>query len=109
MLSIALGKRIRQYREAKYMRQEDLAEKTNLSVTYVGMIERGERMPKLDTFVEIANVLGVTADQLLYDVLSNGYKIKSTIISDSLEKIADDDRKRIFEVMETMIKSSKRK
>ena len=47
----SIGKYIRQYRIEKKMRQEDLAEKTDLSPNYVGMIERGEKIPSLETLV----------------------------------------------------------
>ena len=42
-----IGKRIRFYREAKKWSQEVFAEKLGLSLTYIGMIERGEKIPKL--------------------------------------------------------------
>lgn len=63
----SIGRRIRKARERKGWRQEDFAEKIGLSVTYTGMIERGEKVPRLETFITIANVLGVSADQLLAD------------------------------------------
>ena len=34
----SIGKRIRQFRVEKKMRQEDLAEKTDLSANYIGMV-----------------------------------------------------------------------
>ena len=52
-----------------------------MSVTYTGMIERGEKVPKLETFITIANVLGVSSDLLLADVISVGYNIKSSEMS----------------------------
>ena len=73
MNTSSIGKRIRKYREAKGWRQEDFAERIGLSVTYTGMIERGEKVPKLETFITIANALEVSADLLLADVLSTGY------------------------------------
>ena len=78
MNTSSIGKRIRKYREAKGWRQEDFAERIGLSVTYTGMIERGEKVPKLETFITIANALEVSADLLLADVLSTGYNIKSS-------------------------------
>ena len=42
-----IGKNIRKIRVAKKMRQEDLAEKSGLSVTYIGMVERAEKTPSL--------------------------------------------------------------
>lgn len=52
----------------KSWRQEAFAEKIGLSVTYTGMIERGEKIPKLETFIIIATVLEASADLLLADV-----------------------------------------
>ena len=74
-MNLYIGKRIRQCREERGMKQEDLAEKTNLSVTYIGMIERGERLPRLNKFIEIANALKVTSELLLSDVLTTGYNV----------------------------------
>lgn len=57
-----IGKNIRKFREIKKLRQEDLAEKTDLTTNYIGMIERGEKIPSLETFINILNSLGVSAD-----------------------------------------------
>ena len=53
MNSALIGKRIRTIREEKGWKQEVFAEKVGLSPTYIGMIERGEKIPKLETFVRI--------------------------------------------------------
>lgn len=37
-----IGKNIRKFRLARKLRQEDLAEKTDLTTNYIGMVERGE-------------------------------------------------------------------
>ena len=42
-----IGKNIRKFREIKKLRQEDLAEKTDLTTNYIGMIERGEKIPSI--------------------------------------------------------------
>lgn len=39
----SIGKNIRKYRLMRKLRQEDLAEKADLSINYVGAIERGEK------------------------------------------------------------------
>lgn len=44
-----IGQNIRKYRLAKKMRQEDLAEKADLTANYIGMIERGEKLEKLSS------------------------------------------------------------
>lgn len=109
MSNRAIGKRIRQYREEKYMTQEDLAEKTNLSVTYIGMIERGERLPHLDKFIEIANALEISSDLLLADVLATGYKVKSSKFTEQIEKLSEEDRSLVYDVVNTIINHSQKK
>ena len=109
MNTSSIGKRIRQFREAKGWRQEDFAEKVGLSVTYTGMSERGEKVPKLETFITIANVLNVSADLLLADVLTTGYNVKSSEITDEIATLSPAERDRIYSVVNAMIKFEKKK
>ena len=102
-----IGKNIRKFREIKKLRQEDLAEKTDLTTNYIGMIERGEKIPSLETFINILNSLGVSADMVLSDVLDNGYTVKDSLLNEKLEKLVPEDRNRIYEVIDTMMKHSK--
>ena len=102
-----IGKNIRKFREIKKLRQEDLAGKTDLTTNYIGMIERGEKIPSLETFINILNSLGVSADMVLSDVLDNGYKVKDSLLNEKLEKLVPEDRNRIYEVIDTMMKHSK--
>lgn len=102
-----IGKNIRKFREIKKLRQEDLAEKTDLTTNYIGMIERGEKIPSLETFINILNSLGVSADMVLSDVLDNGYKVKDSLLNEKLEKLVPEDRNRIYEEIDTMMKHSK--
>lgn len=102
-----IGKNIRKFREIKKLRQEDLAEKTDLTTNYIGMIERGEKIPSLETFINILNSLGVSADMVLSDVLDNGYTVKDSLLNEKLEKLVPEDRNRISEVIDTMMKHSK--
>lgn len=108
MNSRMIGKRIRFYRESKKWTQEEFAEKVGLSLTYIGMLERGDKIPKLETFIRIANTLEVSADMLLADVLTTGYSVKSTEMTSKLEKLPSDERERIYDVVETLIKHAKK-
>lgn len=102
-----IGNNIRKYRLMKKLRQEDLAEKAGLTANYIGMVERGEKIPSLEIFIKILNTLGVSADMVLSDVLDNGYTVKNSMLNEKLEKLAPEDRNRIYEVIDTMIKQSK--
>lgn len=66
-----LGERIREERLKLNLTQAKLAEAVDISDTYMGAIERGERSLALDTLVRLANRLGVTIDYLLSDSVTD--------------------------------------
>lgn len=100
----AIGKNIRAYRLAKKLRQEDLAEMTGLSTNYIGSLERGEKMPALETFIEIVNALGVSSDMILCDVLDTGYVVKDSLLNDKLQKLPAKERAKIYDVIDAMLR-----
>ena len=102
----SIGKNIRQFRIRKKLRQEDLAERSGLSTNYIGMVERGEKIPSLETFICIVNALGVTADMVLSDVLDNGYEVKNSLLNEKLKKLSKSERDKIYAVIDTMIRNS---
>jgi len=59
-----LGSRIRFLREACKLTQEKLAERANLSVTFIGTAERGKNIPSVKTCQKIAKVLSVPVYEL---------------------------------------------
>ena len=66
-----LGERIRQERRRLNLTQAQLAEDIDISDTYMGAIERGERSLTLDTLVRLVNRLGVTVDYMLSDSVTD--------------------------------------
>ena len=62
-----LGQRIRKYRKAHGLSQEELAEKVAISTTHMSHIEAGNTKLSLPVLVEITAVLEVRTDDLLYD------------------------------------------
>ena len=66
-----LGKRIREERRRLNLTQAQLAEDIDISDTYMGAIERGERSLTLDTLVRLVNRLGVSVDYMLSDSVTD--------------------------------------
>jgi len=64
----ALSKRIKDLRLAKGISQEELAHRSGLSRTGMGLLETGKRWPRLDTLVSVADGLNITVDELLKGV-----------------------------------------
>lgn len=62
-----IGQRIRKFRKACNLSQEELAEKVGISTTHMSHIETGNTKLSLPVFVDIANALSVQTDELLHD------------------------------------------
>ena len=63
----AIGQRIRKVRKARGFSQEELAEKVGISTTHMSHIETANTKLSLSVFIDIANVLDIQTDSLLYD------------------------------------------
>jgi transcriptional regulator with XRE-family HTH domain len=61
---VLLGKRIQFYRKQRQLSQAALAEKADISITFLSKIERGLKYPTSDTISGIANGLGVEVYEL---------------------------------------------
>lgn len=67
----ALGKRISNARKQIGITQEALGEQLNMTRKHISVIETAINRPRLDTLVDIANALNVSADDLLVDSLTH--------------------------------------
>ncbi len=65
-LKKSFGRRVKELRKKSGLTQEELAEKTELSVTFIGLVERGVNIPSVKTCDKIAKALGVSLDELFY-------------------------------------------
>jgi transcriptional regulator with XRE-family HTH domain len=66
--TVAFGDRVKGFRKAAGLTQEQLAHNLNLSVTYVASVERGERNLGLSNLLRIADALGTDACSLVADL-----------------------------------------
>ena len=92
-----IGPRIGAARRAKGLTQAVLAEK-----------ECGAKIPRLETFLEIANALGVDANSLLVDVLDTAPSIMAASITESMSALPLDEQNRILRLVDLMIKDAAR-
>lgn len=87
-----LGKRIKAAREKAGYTQEELAAELGMSPTHISVLERGVKPPKLETFVSIANTLGVSADYLLQDVVTNSMAGAANSLAQDILKLPERER-----------------
>ncbi len=65
ILAERIGKSLTSIRQVRRMRQSDLAKNLGIPASQLCKLEKGVSMPSLNTFLKIANELGVTASDLL--------------------------------------------
>jgi transcriptional regulator with XRE-family HTH domain len=61
------GENLRRHRNAVDVSQEELAPRCSLHRTEIGLLERGERTPRIDTLIKTASGLGIRIDCALLD------------------------------------------
>ena len=96
---IKMGKRMKYKRQTKNMNQEIIAKMVRISPSYYGNIERGNRVPSIDTLVAIANALEVGTDFLLADSLTvanpqrteQETRVLTRFLRDRMEELKYDD------------------
>jgi transcriptional regulator with XRE-family HTH domain len=67
------GEKLRALRQRHNLTMRELADKLGLSTHgYIGDLESGRRQPSLELAVQIADLFGVTVDQLARDDLEVG-------------------------------------
>ena len=102
MDQVAIGARIKAARERVHLTQEQLAEIIDISPTHMSVIERGVKTPKLDTFVRIANALGVSTDALLQDVVMPANESILAELSVRIGRLPQKDQERILNAIRAL-------
>ena len=98
-----IGQRIRKFRKAYRLSQEQLAEKVGISTTHMSHIETGNTKLSLPLFVKLANVLSIQTDELLHDTPQKN----KTAIKGELEEIMDSCSMQDIQIIEDVVKAVK--
>ena len=94
-----LGKRICIARERQRMTQEQLAEIVNCSPSFISYIETGKKKTSLEKFIEIANALNCTADELLIDLLDNNLAVRTYKFASLMEDCDQFEMQILFDLI----------
>ena len=60
-----IGSKIRELRILNGLTQEELADRVDVSETYIRKLEAGDRFPSLDMVIKLSQALNTTPDHLL--------------------------------------------
>ncbi|MBR7117530.1 MAG: helix-turn-helix transcriptional regulator [Clostridia bacterium] len=103
MDKLTMGDRIREIRKKRGMTQEQLAEKIDVTLEYVSQIERGLKMPSMQVFVKLVEVLDVSADYLLRDSVSTRNLYGDKQLGARLERLTPKQRVALEALIDTYI------
>ena len=103
MNKLTMGDRIKEARKNQNLTQEQLAECLDVSVEFVGQIERGLKMPRMQVFVKLIETLNVSADYLLRDSVSTGQLFGDNAIGRKIEKLKPKQRIALEALIDTYI------
>ena len=98
-----MGKRIREQRKKQNLTLDKFSESIGIGLVYLGEIERGVKMPSVNTLIKIINALDISADVLLrYEMVA----AKPYVLDEITERMKDltpPQLKMVSDVLEAML------
>jgi transcriptional regulator with XRE-family HTH domain len=95
-----LGKRVRELRKKRGLTQEQLAEKANVDVKYLGNIERGKENPTIGILEKLAEALSVKLHQILdFEHELQGERLLRRHIAQILDRCDERELQRILRLV----------
>ena len=103
----SMGKKLKSYKAKCGWSLKECSERIGISTRYLADIERGDKVPKLETFLLILNTLNASADDVLQDSLVVGYEAKSNDMIRKLNALDVTKRKQALDIFDSVISSLK--
>ena len=98
---IEIGSRIRDARIQQKLTQEEASERCDITSSFYGNIERGDKKMSLETLVKISKGLGISTDKILFGEIPD----KELWLELLLKEIQHDADETQFEKYLTIIKT----
>lgn len=93
-----IGSRLKQARVKAGLTQQEMAEKTNLSVAFISRIERGSSQINLKRLSEFCNILNVSEGYILTGVSDKDEKYLYNEFNDILKSCSPEKQKLIYKL-----------
>ena len=97
-----IGLRLRRARADKGLTQQELAEKTGLSVAFISRIERGSSHINLKRLSEFCTILNVSEGYILSGVSDKNEKYLYNEFNDILKKCSPEKQKLIYKLSQVI-------
>jgi len=97
------GRRIKLARIEREWSQEDLAEKADVSTTFISNIENAHTKASLATFIKLANALELGLDDLVCDSIKQGHEALNNQLITLTKSCSDYEMRVIVETVRGLI------
>ncbi len=91
--------RIKMLMEERHLNQKELARLSGVTEASMSKYLSGERTPRIDVIVNIANALNVTTDELIGNEIENGNfditRMKA-VLARGMKNMSEDDRRELM-------------
>lgn len=96
-----IGQRIRKMRKAQGLSQDELASKIGISTTHMSHIETGNTKLSLPVLVDIATVLEVRTDDLLFDNARDSISQTNDELQELLKRCSPNQAKTLLDILKS--------
>ncbi len=103
-----LGQRIREERMRIGLTQEQIAEYIDVSTTYIGLVERGERSITLEKLVLLSECFHVTIDSLLREAPGPDSPDREEQLRFLWDRASLEDQDKILSIMDILLNGARR-
>lgn len=103
MTKIEMGRRIREARLNKGLTMSKLAKDVGTSIVYMGEIERGLKMPSVNTLIKIANALELSIDYILRYEVKSGEKYVYDEFTSKLDMLSKEQKQTVMSILDAYI------
>lgn len=103
VVGMAFSKRLVALRKEKTFTQAALAKRAGVHVIQIKRYEGGNAEPSLEVIRALAQALGVTADELLFDKHERGPDEELRLQFEAVSKLDRDDKKLVKAVLDALI------
>lgn len=99
-----IGARLKTFRQAQKLSQQDLSEQLEISTAFAGEIERGDVDCSLKTLEKIADTLNVPVAELVSDEPTSPKNLWITRLTQLLPKFSNKQLANLYELLTSLLK-----
>lgn len=103
-----VGKRFKTRREELGLTQQELAEKLGVGENYISRLECGLVFPRYDKLICLLNLLDISCDAVLRDVVKQSKKYEVSQIDEIIDKLSPEGKAHVLEIIKVVAEETRK-